>query len=129
MLRPTQRLPHRGSTVPRGLRERAVDRARGYGFQVGLAEACVKALRWAAANNKLLDLYQSGASGASIQVNRYTDRARLSTGPYRPTGSPQEMWRGGELTPSLAFDAGFVRSFLEKRKSTLRIDERSRAQA
>jgi hypothetical protein len=99
-----------------GLGQQAVNQAREMGFQGGLAEVCVKALSWMASNGKLLDLYAGGLTqGNARQVlNNMTDNARLSTTPFRATGTPQEMLNNGKLIPSVAFDAGFSRSFLEK---------------
>ena len=99
----------------RGLGQQAVSRARAMGFQMGLADVCVKALDWTANNGKLLDLYagDSGQGNARQLVNRMTDNARSSTTPFRANGSPQEMLNNGQLIPSVAFDAGFTRSFLE----------------
>ena len=100
----------------RGLAQEGVERVRAMGVQMGPVEMCVKALNWTANNGKLLDIYMSetGPAGARLLINRLTDSARASAGPFRPTGSPLEMWNKGELTPSLAFDAGFARSYLEK---------------
>jgi hypothetical protein len=99
-----------------GLGQQAVNRARALGFQMGLAEVCVKALNWTANNGRLLDLYasDSGQGNARQLVNRITDNARSSAAPFRASGSPQAMLNGGQLIPSVAFDAGFTRSFLEK---------------
>jgi hypothetical protein len=100
-----------------GLGQQALNRAQMMGFRMGLSDLCVKALDWSATNGKLLDLYSNGngQSNARLIVNTLTDKARTSTGPFRPTGSAEQMWSSGELTPSLAFDAGFTRSFLEKK--------------
>ena len=86
------------------------------GLQMGLADVCVGALKWTANNGKLLDIYIRGAGqgDARILINRFADSAQSLTGPFRSSSSPLEMWRTGELTPSLAFDAGFSQSFLEK---------------
>jgi hypothetical protein len=102
-----------------GLGRQAVDSARAQGFQRGLADLCVLALSSTASSGKLLDMYrgQTGEEGARLLVNQFTDRARLSTVPFRSSSTPQEMWNKGELTPSLAFDAGFTRSFLDKTKT------------
>ena len=102
-----------------GLAQRGVDRVQAMGVRMGSAEMCVKALSWTANNGDLLDIYLRGAgrSEARIFVNRLTDNARLSTDPFRTSSSPAEMWRKGELTPSVAFDAGFTRSYLEKPKA------------
>jgi hypothetical protein len=99
-----------------GLGRQAVDRASAMGVQMGLADVCVKALNWTANNGKLLDLYAgvSGEGNARQFVNRVTDNARSSTTPFRASGSPQEMSNNGKLIPSVVFDAGFTRSFLEK---------------
>jgi hypothetical protein len=99
-----------------GLGQQAVNRAREMGFQMGLADVCVKALSWTANNGKLLDLYasDSGQGNARQLVNRIADNARSSVTPFRATGSAQEMLNNGQLIPSVAFDAGFTRSFLEK---------------
>jgi hypothetical protein len=93
-----------------------VNRANAMGFRVGLAEACVKALTWAASNSRLLDLYAdtSGQANARGLVERITDNARASTTPFRLTGSAQEMLNNGHLIPSIAFDAGFTRGYLER---------------
>jgi len=101
-----------------GLGEQGVDRARAMGIQVGIADMCVAALKWAATNGRLLDIYISstGPGGARLLINHLTDSAELSTGQFRPGSLPLEMWKNHELTPSLAFDAGFARSFLEKQK-------------
>jgi hypothetical protein len=70
-------------------------------------------------NGGLLNMYTSetGEGSARLLVSRFNDHAKLSTGPFRASGSPLEMWKQGELTPSLAFDAGFTQSFLEKQKT------------
>jgi hypothetical protein len=99
-----------------GIGQQALNRAGAMGFQMGLAEVCVKALNWTANNGKLLDLYtgDSGQGNARQLVDRMTDNARSSSGPFRASGSPQEMLNNGQLIPSVAFDAGFTRSFLEQ---------------
>jgi hypothetical protein len=99
-----------------GQGQQAVNRARTMGFQMGLADACVKALNWTANNSKLLDLYatDSGQGNPQQLVNRITDIARASTTPFRASGSSQQMLNNGQVIPSVAFDAGFTRSFLEK---------------
>jgi hypothetical protein len=99
-----------------GQGQQAVNRARTKGFQMGLADACVKALNWTANNSKLLDLYasDSGQGNPRQIVDRITDIARSSTTPFRASGSSQQMVNGGQVIPSVAFDAGFTRSFLEK---------------
>jgi len=98
-----------------GFAQRVVDRVRGMGVQRGSAEVCVKALSWIAKNGNLLDIYMrgTGQGGARVLITRFTDSAKLSTGPFRPDSSQLQMWNRGELTPSLAFDAGFTRSYLE----------------
>jgi hypothetical protein len=99
-----------------GLGQQAVNRARGQGLQRGVSDLCVVALSWTASNGNLLAMYigKTGEGGGRLLVNRYTDRAQLSTSPFRADGTPAEMWNKGELTPSLAFDAGFTRSYLGK---------------
>lgn len=99
-----------------GLGQQAVNRVRAMGIQMGLADLCVKALNWTATNGKLLDIYtgETGEEGARDLVSRITGRARASSIPFRASSSPMDMWNSGELTPSLAFDAGFTQGFLEK---------------
>lgn len=97
-----------------GLGQQALARAQSMGVRMGLAEMCVKALNWTAKNGDLLDIYSgSGRDAARPLVNRITDNARASAAAFRADASPADMWNKGELTPSLAFDAGFVRSYLE----------------
>ena len=98
-----------------GLGQQVVIRARNQGLQRGLADLCVMALSSTASNGKLLDMY---GGDARLLVKRFTDNAQLSTGPFHASGSPQEMWNKGELTPSLAFDAGFTRGYLENTKAS-----------
>jgi len=99
-----------------GLAQQALNQIHAAGIQMGLAEMCVRALSWTANNDKLLDIYVrgTGRDEALALVNRLTDSAKSSTGPFRPEGSPGEMWRRGDLTPSLAFDAAFTRSYLNR---------------
>ncbi len=99
-----------------GFAQQVVDRVRAMGVQKGSAEVCVKALSWTAKNGNLLDIYMrgTGQGGARLLITRFTDNAKLSTGPFRPDSSSLQMWNKGELTPSLAFDAGFTRSYLER---------------
>lgn len=100
----------------RGLGEQAVSRAQAMGFRMGLADVCIKALNWSADNDELLAFYggNSGQGDAQQIVDRITENAQSSTRPFRSSGSPQEMLQEGHLIPSLVFDAGFTRSFLEK---------------
>jgi hypothetical protein len=99
-----------------GLAQQALDRIHAMGIQMGTAEMCVKALSWTANNGDLLDIYTRGAGrgDAVARVNRLTDGAQSSTGPFSSSESPGQMWSKGELTPSLAFDASFTRSYLDK---------------
>lgn len=99
-----------------GLGQQALERVRAMGARMGLGEMCVKALNWTAKNGDLLDIYSSGTdrNGARLLVNRIDDSAKASTVAFRSDGSPADMWNKGELTPSLAFDAAFTRSFLDK---------------
>jgi len=93
-----------------------VSRANAMGFRMGLAEACVKALTWAASNNRLLELYadSAGQANALTLVVKITDNATAATAPFHLTDSAQKMVSGGHLVPSIAFDAGFTRGYLEK---------------
>jgi hypothetical protein len=102
-----------------GFAQRVVDRVRAMGAQKGSAEVCVKALSWTAKNSNLLDIYMRGTGQASARllITRFTESAKSSTSPFRPDSSPLQMWNRGELTPSLAFDAGFARSYLEKSRA------------
>jgi hypothetical protein len=102
-----------------GLGQQAVARVRVMGVQMGLADVCVAALKLTATSGKLLDIYgsETGPGSARLVLNRLVDSAQLSTGPFRSSGSPLEMWEKGELTPSLAFDAGFTQSFVDKAKA------------
>ncbi len=102
-----------------GLAQEGLNRIHAMGVRMGPAEMCVKALSWTAKNGDLLDIYArgTGQGGARLLVNRLTDSARLSTVAFRSSGSPLEMWNRGELTPSLAFDAGFTRSYMEKQQA------------
>jgi hypothetical protein len=99
-----------------GLAQQGVSRVQAMGVRMGAVEMCVRALSWTASNADLLDIYVrgTGRGGARLLVNRLTENARVSTNPFRASGAPLEMWQKGELTPSLAFDAGFVRSYMEK---------------
>lgn len=83
---------------------------------MGLADVCVKALNWTANHGQLLDFYagSSGQGNARQVVDRIADTARSSSTPFRSSASPQEMLNHGQLIPSIAFDAGFTQSFLEK---------------
>ena len=103
-----------------GLADKGLSRVRAMGVRMGAAEMCVKALSWTSKNGDLLDIYVRGAgrSAARVLVNRITDNAKSSTGPFRSGVSPAEMWNKGDLTPSLALDAGFTRSYLEKSQAS-----------
>lgn len=83
---------------------------------MGPADVCVKALSKTANNGRLFDIYMKGTGqgDARLLVNRFTENAKASLSPFRSGSSPMEMWNRGELTPSLAFDAGFTRSYMEK---------------
>jgi len=97
-----------------GLGQQALERVQAMGVRMGLAEMCVKALNWTAKNGDLLDIYSgSGRDAARPLVDRITDNARASTVAFRADASAADMWNKGELTPSLAFDASFTRSYLE----------------
>jgi hypothetical protein len=102
-----------------GLAQQSLSRVQAMGVRIGAAEMCVKALSWTANNGDLLDIYKGGAGhgGGRILVDRFTDNANASSVQFRASGSPLEMWNRGILTPSLAFDAGFTRSYLEKTKA------------
>jgi hypothetical protein len=101
-----------------GLGQQAVERARAGGLNRGLADLCVTALNSTAADGKLLEIYsQTSEAQARLLIKHFTDSAQLSTGPFHADGTPVEMLKKGELIPSLAFDAGFTQSFLEKQKT------------
>ncbi len=107
------------SDCAQGLGRQAVNRAHSLGLQMGLADVCVKALNWIANHGQLLDFYAAGSSlgDARQLVARIADTARSSSSPFRASGSPEEMLRRGQLIPSIAFDAGFTQSFLDKTAS------------
>jgi hypothetical protein len=98
-----------------GLAQGDVDRVRATGADVGLADQCVAALRWTAHDDKLLDFYLRGTdtAAAMLYVRVSTTTAKYSTEPFKPTGTPIDMWSNGTLTPSRVFDAGFARGFLD----------------
>lgn len=98
-----------------GLGQQGLARVQAMGVRMGLAEMCVKALSWTAKNGDLLAFYTNNGSGrdaARVLVDRLADSAKTSTAPFRGS-APMDMWNRGELTPSLAFDAGFTRSYVE----------------
>jgi hypothetical protein len=100
-----------------GLGQQAVERARAGGLNRGLADLCVTALNSTAADGKLLEIYgHTGEADARLLIKRFIDSAQLSTSPFHADGTPAEMLKKGEWIPSLAFDAGFTQSFLERQK-------------
>lgn len=102
------------ASCAQGLGQQALGRVQSMGVRMGLAEMCVKALNWTAKNGDLLDIYSgSGRDAARSLVDRLADNAKGSTAAFRADASPSDMWNKGELTPSLAFDASFTRSYLE----------------
>lgn len=104
------------SNCAQGLGRQAVNRAHSLGLQMGLADVCVKALNWIANHGHLIDFYAIGSDSGNARqfVGRIADSARSSSSPFRASGSPQEMLSHGQLIPSMAFDAGFTESYLDK---------------
>jgi len=100
----------------KGLAQDAVNNGRKQGWTIELADVCVAALRWTAHDGKLLAPYMNGThdDGARFYIDSSTDDAALKTETFFSHGTPQEMWKAGDLTPSEVFDTGFARSFLEK---------------